>query len=118
MDAFTVIDRKSDLKAIENGLRNKFRWDWLEEKDSNGDYLSKYVRKLNKPGVVVCVYCDCRLDYSKKGKSFIKRHAQSVAHTSKRNSIISTQALPAIFKATASLERGDSSTSVNSNPSN
>ena len=74
------------------------------------------MRKLNKPGVVVCVYCDCRLDYSKKGKSFIKRHALSVAHTSKRNSIISTQALPAIFKATASLERGDSSTSVNSNP--
>ena len=31
------VDRTADLKTIETGIRNKFRWQCLEEKDCNGD---------------------------------------------------------------------------------
>ena len=28
----------TNLNPIENGIRNKFRWQWLEEKDCKWDY--------------------------------------------------------------------------------
>ena len=36
----------ANLKAVENGVGNKFGWQWLEEKDCNGHYPADYVRKL------------------------------------------------------------------------
>ena len=47
------VERTANLKAIENGIRNKFRWQWLEEKDCNGDYLSDYENKVNKMLIVI-----------------------------------------------------------------
>ena len=40
------IERTVNQKVIENGIRNEVRWQWLEEKDFNGDYLLYNVRKL------------------------------------------------------------------------
>ena len=33
------VDRTANLKDIENGIRNKFRWQWLEEKDCKPEQL-------------------------------------------------------------------------------
>ena len=35
------LQRSSDLKVVESGVRNKFKWTWLEEKDANNDFLSE-----------------------------------------------------------------------------
>ena len=106
------IDRKTDITQIEKGVKNKFRWNWLEEKDSNGDFLSDYVRKLVQPGLAYCVFCNHRLDYSTKGKSFVKRlYAESEGHKKRRKCIKQNQTLPALFQATASLQKGESPSS-------
>ena len=34
------VDRSSDLKGFENGVKNKFKWCWLESKNDNGDYIN------------------------------------------------------------------------------
>ena len=66
----TFTDFKKLSKKIvsgSHGIRNKFRWQWLEEKDWNGDYLSDYERKRSKPGLAFCLFfCNHRLDCSKK----------------------------------------------------
>ena len=31
-----IMDRKANLKIIEKNIRNKFKWDWLQEKDEHG----------------------------------------------------------------------------------
>ena len=74
------VDRTANLNDLEKGIRNKFRWQWLDEKDCNSDYLSDYVRKLSKPGFVFCDFCFQKLDYSKKGKTHLLRHAESDGH--------------------------------------
>ena len=43
------------LKGIEEGVKNSFRWVWLEEKYQNGQFLSEYIRKVNIPGKVLCI---------------------------------------------------------------
>ena len=46
----TPSDSENTIKNVDEGVKNKFRWNWLEEKDSNGDFLSDYVRKISAPG--------------------------------------------------------------------
>ena len=38
-----VVDRSADVRKIDATVRDKFRWDWLENKDDNGVYYSDYV---------------------------------------------------------------------------
>ena len=39
-----------NLKELDKGIKNCFRWAWLEEKD-NGQFMSDYIRKINIPGM-------------------------------------------------------------------
>ena len=50
-------DSSCSVDAIDVQAGNKFRWDWLKETDTNGYFLSKYVRKLNKDGAAWCSFC-------------------------------------------------------------
>ena len=45
------------VRDLEEGVKNKWRWSWLEIKDENGDYLSEYIRKIRQPGKAICVWC-------------------------------------------------------------
>ncbi|KAK3697516.1 hypothetical protein RRG08_007429 [Elysia crispata] len=38
-----------DLKVVESGVRNKFKWTWLEEKDVNNDFLFGVHNHLARP---------------------------------------------------------------------
>ena len=81
------VPKGTDLKDLEAGVPNKFKWSWLEEKDTNGDFLSSYVRKIVEPGMVYCKFCCQKVKYGGKGKSMIKRHADSTAHKKKRGAV-------------------------------
>ena len=72
MAALTFVDRTSDIQSIESTVRNRFKWFWLEERDSSGDLLANYFRKLPEPGLGYCTYCK-RLNYASRGKCFIIR---------------------------------------------
>ena len=60
----------SDPKTLDIGLKNKWNWNWLQERDlsENKDFLLDYVLKINKPGVVYCLYCDIDIVYGSLGK--------------------------------------------------
>jgi hypothetical protein len=73
--SYKVRDRSADLKEVERGVENAFRWNWLEEKDKLGDFLSEWVRNIDQPGVAVCAWCNDRVKYGGKGKSHLKKHA-------------------------------------------
>ena len=60
------------LKGIEEGVKNSFRWVWLEEKDQNGQFLSEYIWKVNIPSKALCTYYNSLLNYSSGGKKDIK----------------------------------------------
>ena len=49
----------SDPKTLDIGVKNKWNWNWLHERDwsENEDFLSDYIVKINKPGVVYCLHC-------------------------------------------------------------
>ena len=48
MEKIKILERTDNLKAVEAKVKNKWNWTWLQEKDDNGDFLSDYVRKLDR----------------------------------------------------------------------
>ena len=71
------IKRSWELGGIEEGVKNSFRWVWLEEKYQNEQFPSEYIRKVNIPGKALCTYCNSLLNYSSGGKKDIKNHSKN-----------------------------------------
>lgn len=48
------MDMKShaDISKVDSGIKNKFRWEWMQQKDFLGDFYSEYIRKIENPGKV------------------------------------------------------------------
>ena len=82
------------LKGIEEGVKNSFRWVWLEEKDQNGEFLSKYIQKVNILGKSLCTYCNSLLNYSSGGKKDIKNHSKNKKHVQMVNLCKTNATLP------------------------
>jgi chloramphenicol O-acetyltransferase len=49
----TIDKRGANIKAIDRGIKNRFSWAWLEEKNELGDFMSEYIRKIDKAGYVL-----------------------------------------------------------------
>ena len=92
------VERGCDIASIDRHVRNKFRWDWLTEKDHQGDFLSDYIWKSTAPGKAFCTYCNDYLSYDKGGKAPLKLHSTSKKHVQKRQLKFPNQILPAIFQ--------------------
>ena len=43
---------QSDVSNVESGIKNKFRLEWMQQRDIFGDFYSEYIRKIEKPGKV------------------------------------------------------------------
>ena len=95
-----IIENNSScsIETIDTSSKNKSSWSWLKEKDVNEDYLSKYVRKVNKDGVAVCLFCKAELKYGKRGRSCFLDHAKSKAHKKNRETFLSSSQLPLAFQ--------------------
>ena len=75
-----IIENNStyQVDVIDATSKNKFLWQWLKEADDNGDFLSRYIRKLNKDGVAWCTFCECELKYSNRGRQTFIAHSKTI----------------------------------------
>ena len=40
-------------------------------------YLSDCIRKIDRPGYVLCIYCNCQINYGTNGKTVLTRHVSN-----------------------------------------
>ena len=88
-----VIERGGNAREIDAKLKNKWSWNWLE-KEVDGVALFNFMKKLNKPGVALCDWCDCQVTYSGKGLSSLVQHAVTSKHKAVASTRKSNYALP------------------------
>ena len=96
MESF--LECPADVLQIDANIRNKFKFEWLSQKDNNGDFLSFYIRKPKVPGQAYCLYCKDHINYGARGKSCFLVHAKRKKHISQRNLKLSNQTLPASYQ--------------------
>ncbi|GBM81714.1 hypothetical protein AVEN_92835-1 [Araneus ventricosus] len=70
---------EADIRTIDSGLKNPWRWDWLE-KSVNGVYVREVIRKLRSCGVAYCLVCSKELIYGSRGFSALAKHMESRKH--------------------------------------
>lgn len=81
------LDSLSDVSGIDIKAGNRFRWQWLTEKDYNGDFLSRWVKKIKVVGKVWCIMCNDEVSYGSRGKGALKKHAQCKKHKAKHEAL-------------------------------
>ena len=60
--SFVVCDDNTPI-TYDGRLKNKFKWEWLTEKDTHGDFLSSDIRKIDADGLAWC-FCRTVVNYS------------------------------------------------------
>ena len=75
-----VIERGGNAREIDAGLNNKWKWSWLEY-EVDGVPLMNFMKKLNKPGVALCEWCDCEVSYKGKGVPSLTQHAETASYS-------------------------------------
>ena len=93
----TYVNNRRDMPDLEEGIKNKFKFEWLTLKDINGDFLSDYIRKVVDPGMAFCIHCNDYIKYASSGKSSFIKHARTQKHQKMRNLKIGNQQLPASY---------------------
>ena len=76
--AFKIVEKNIGLDArnvIDKGIKSKWVWNWLLQKDVNYEYLSDYVRKIDHPRVAICTWCKELLHYGSSMKKRLNLHA-------------------------------------------
>ena len=64
---YRFVERDDETrKTYDAGVKNKFKWEWLTEKDIHGDFLSSYIRKLDADGLAWCCFCRNVVNYSNR----------------------------------------------------
>ena len=106
------VDRTARITEIDKGIKNRWNWKWMEEKDSNGVFLSDYVRKINKPGYARCIICHCDIRYGAGGKGDLMSHSKKKKHIENVKIKKTNSVLPSMFVSTKS------DTSTRSRPTN
>ena len=74
--------QKDDVRAIDSKVKNRWRWDWLDNA-----LMIQYIRKLKVPGQAYCVLCQKALMYKSGGKKDLKKHMDSPPHILAMNTV-------------------------------
>ena len=59
-----VVRDDNTRKTYDAGVKNKFKWEWLTEKDTHGDFVSSDIRKIDADGLAWCCFCQNVVNYS------------------------------------------------------
>lgn len=70
------------LADVEAKVRNKWRWEWLDETDSSEAKRSHrhWCQKLQLPGTCFCTVCSKPIKYGMNGKKKLREHADHPDH--------------------------------------
>ncbi|XP_071378224.1 zinc finger and SCAN domain-containing protein 12-like isoform X2 [Centroberyx affinis] len=82
---------------LERGLKNKWRWQWLEETDSQGQRYDVWLAKVDIPGMAWCKLCSKNIAYAQNGKKVFARHTEDHHHREMVSQQQYTQTLPGVW---------------------
>lgn len=101
------VQRGSDMKRIDSGIKNRFQWKWLENKNNSGTFLSDYFRKIEIAGKVRCLVCNQTIMYGSSGLKALIKHGNSTAHETASKIKKGNQTLPAVFRFAKAVQSGE-----------
>lgn len=84
---------KDNIADLEKGIKNKFRWDWLNIEDKLNEKINFWCRKVDIPGTVYCTACNTSIKYCNEGLKSLLNHSGTAVHKKRRESVKNSQLL-------------------------
>ena len=73
---FKVLENEDNSNVNDLGVKNRWKWEWLQVKVGES-YLSDCIRKTDRSGYALCIYCNCQINYGTNGKTALTRYVSS-----------------------------------------
>ena len=70
---FKVLENEGNSNVNDLGVKNRWKWKWLQIKVGES-YLSDCIRKIDRSGYALCIYCNCQINYGTNGKTALTIH--------------------------------------------
>ena len=80
-----------NTKELESDVKNKWRWDWLNERAADGENWAEWLKKPDLSGVAFCEACGKTINYKSSGKKVFRLHAEDAYHKKNRQVIKTNQ---------------------------
>ncbi|KAJ8287290.1 hypothetical protein GJAV_G00049850 [Gymnothorax javanicus] len=106
----SFVDRSSDVKLIDKGVKNVWRWEWVE-RSVEGELVGKHIRKIKAPGLALCELCMKEINYSGRGWRSLQQHLFKKVHKQKAK-ILATNYSLSDFAAHTAMEVAAAETGV------
>ena len=88
------INSGEDVTTLDKGLKNKWRWAWLEETGRDGKPFSSWCKKLGEAGACFCTLCSRKIIYGSSGKKVLRKHEADPGHQAAARAVQHTTRLP------------------------
>ena len=85
------LERNSDTKLLEKEVKNKWRWEWLDETDSLGQKYGEWLKKPDAMGMAFCDACGKTISYKSSGKKALRLHSEDSNHRKNLRTVKSNQ---------------------------
>ena len=69
-----VVRDDNTRKTYYARVKNKFKWEWLTEKDTHGDFPSSDIRKIDADGLAWCCFCRNVVHFNNRRIDLAARH--------------------------------------------
>ena len=83
-----------DALLVDKGLKNKWRWAWIEEIGKDSKPFGSWCKKLREAGACFCTLCSRKLLYATSRKKVLPRHELDPAHRAAVCALQHTTPLP------------------------
>lgn len=80
-----------NTKDLEKDVKNKWRWEWLNDVDADGVKWVLWLKKTEISGVAFCEACGKTINYKSSGKKAFRIHANDANHKKNVRTIQSNQ---------------------------
>ncbi|KAL8567855.1 hypothetical protein ACOMHN_058977 [Nucella lapillus] len=108
MDLLDVSDSVRARQIDRVCQKNKWRNEWLDEKDKFDRPFRLWLRKTTEPGASWCRLCSKKLVYKSNGKKSLEVHSIDTKHVERLNALKHTSTLPSAIPVLAPLSKVDS----------
>ena len=108
MDLLDVSDTVKARQIDGVNTKNKWRNEWLDEKDRLNRPFCLWLQKTKEPGAAWCILCSKKLVYKSNGKKSIDKHSTDSKHEERLGAMKHTSTLPSAAPVLALLSKVDS----------
>jgi len=80
-----------NTKDLEKHVKNKWRWEWLNEVEADGGKWGQWLKRPEISGVGFCEACGRTINYQSSGKKAFRIHEDDANHKKKVRTIKTNQ---------------------------